>query len=209
MKTTTVTLLLWTVFLSGCATKGYVRRETGSMEERLAERVSEVEGQIEQTQTDVERVEERTAKNEQEVAELSKTSQDALDRAIAAGKLAEGKFLYETVLTDDQVRFGFDRTELSDEARAALDQFAADVKSKNEDVFIEIQGHTDSIGPETYNDKLGLERAEAVRRYLSREHAFALHRMSVISYGESAPIVDNDSRENRSKNRRVLLVVLK
>ena len=214
MRSITVTLLapaglLLTVLLSGCATKGFVRQETGSMEERLAERMSEVEGQIEETQTDVERVEERTDRNEQAVAELSTTAQDALDRAIAAGQLAEGKFLYETVLTDDQVRFGFDRAELSDEARAALAQFASDIKSKNEDVFIEIQGHTDSIGPEEYNEKLGLERAEAVRRYLGREEGFALHRISVISYGESAPIVENDSRENRSQNRRVMLVVLK
>ncbi len=209
MRATPILFLLFTVLLNGCATRGFVRQETGSMEERLAERVSEVEGQIEETQTDVERVEERSERNEQEVAELSQTTREALDRAVAAGKLAEGKFLYETVLTDDQVRFGFDRSELSDEARAALDQFATDVKNKNEDVFIEIQGHTDSIGPDNYNEKLGLERAEAVRGYLSRGQGFALHRMSVISYGESAPIAENDSRENRGKNRRVVLVVLK
>ena len=54
-------------------------------------------------------------------------------------------------------------------------------------VYIEIQGHTDAIGGEAYNEHLGLERAEAVRRYLSQQHKFPLHRINVTSYGESAP----------------------
>ena len=53
----------------------------------------------------------------------SKTAQEALDRAVAAGRLAEGKLLYETVLSDDKVKFGFDKAELSAEAKAALDAF--------------------------------------------------------------------------------------
>ena len=195
--------------LQGCATRGYVDRQTVASEERLTQRLDEVESQVEQTQTDIEEVEERTARTEEGVEQVSKTAQEALDRAIEAGRLAHGKFLYETVLTDEEVRFGFDQAGLSDEARTALDSFSEGVKSRNEDVYIEIQGHTDSIGPETYNQKLGLERAEAVRRYLSREQGFALHRISVISYGESEPMVANDSRENRARNRRVSLVVLK
>ncbi len=209
MKFTAFSVLAITLLTTACATKNFVRRENSTVEERLSQQMTEIEGQIEETQTDIERVEDRTEQNEQQVAELSKTSQEALDRAIAAGKLAEGKFLYETVLTDDKVRFGFDRAELSDEARAALDSFAASVKSSNENVYIEIQGHTDDIGPDAYNQKLGLERAEAVRAYLGQSQGFALHRISVISYGESEPMVANDSRENRSQNRRVLLVVLK
>ena len=98
---------------------------------------------------------------------------------------------------------------MSVEALAALDDFAERAKEANLDVFVEIQGHTDSTGSEEYNRKLGLERAEAVRRYLNHGHGFALHRLSVISYGESEPAVDNDTRENRSRNRRVVLVVLK
>ncbi|MCP3960334.1 MAG: OmpA family protein [bacterium] len=200
-----VALLSGALMLLGCASRGYVDQQTAATNERIDGVVT----QVEHAQTDIQEVEERTDRNEAEVEELSKTAQEALDRAIEAGKLADGKFLYETVLTDEAVQFGFDRADLSDEARAALDDFAAGVKSRNEDVYIEIQGHTDSVGPESYNQKLGLERAEAVRRYLSREQGFALHRISVISYGESEPMVANDNRENRSKNRRVLLVVLK
>ncbi len=208
MRITTI-LLATALLAGGCATHGFVREENDAVEQRLDQRIDEVAGQLEQAQDDVGQLEERADSNQRAVAELSKTAQDALDRAIAAGHLAEGKFLYETVLTDDQVRFGVDSSDLSDEAIAALNDFAERAKDANQDVYVEIQGHTDSTGAEAYNQQLGLGRAEATRRYLSRHHGFALHRLSVISYGESEPMVANDSRENRSKNRRVVLVVLK
>ncbi len=187
---------------TGCATKKYVKdevtRETGAVHTR----VDTLQGQVESTQTKV-------REHDTRITEASRTAQEALQRAQEAGKLAEGKLLYETVLSDDKVRFGFDKASLSDEARAALDQFAQPLVGNNEGVYIEIQGHTDSVGSEQYNEELGLERAEAVRRYLNMQHKLALHRMSVISYGESAPVTTNDGREGRAQNRRVVLVVLK
>jgi peptidoglycan-associated lipoprotein len=187
--------------VAGCATKGYVREEVESSEARTAEQIEAVEGQVEANQT-------RLAEQQAELDSLSQTSREALERAIAAGKLAEGKFLFETVLSDDRVRFGFDSSELSDEARVMLDDLAADLRQRNENVYIEIQGHTDSTGSDDYNLDLGQQRAEAVQRYLNLRHAVALHRMSVVSYGESAPVADNDTRDGRSANRRVVLVVL-
>ncbi len=204
-----ITILLLAALSTGCATTGYVKRENEAAEQRLEQRIDEVAGQLEQTQDDVGGLEERAGRTEREVAELSKTAQEALDRAVAAGHLAQGKFLYETVLTDDQVRFGVDRANLGVAALAALDAFAEQVKADNQDVYVEIQGHTDATGDEAYNRTLGLERAEAVRRYLNLRHGFVLHRLSVISYGESEPVVANDTRESRSRNRRVVLVVLK
>lgn len=197
---------LWMVALAlivalgatGCATKKYVRQETGA----VGTRVDEVSGQVEEAQT-------RLDTHEQQIGETSKTAQEALQRAMEAGKLAEGKLLYETVLTDDKVKFGFDTSDLSPEAEAALDTFASELKNQNAGVYIEIQGHTDSVGSEKYNEELGLLRAEAVRRYLSQKHQLPLHRMNVISYGETASQADNSTREGRSQNRRVALVVLR
>lgn len=204
-RTTVIVLALCALAVSGCATKKYVQQETGTVHTR----VDDVETQVEANQTEIRRTGERLGENERQIGEVSKTAQEALTRAQEAGKLAEGKLLYETVLTDDKVRFGFDKAELSDEAQAALSQFAQELKAQyNRDVYIEIQGHTDATGPDQYNLELGLERAEAVRRYLSREHGIPLHRMSVISYGEAEPIADNGSREGRAQNRRVVLVVL-
>jgi peptidoglycan-associated lipoprotein len=182
---------------TGCATKKYVKQETGA----VSTRVDDVQGQVEQAQT-------RLNTHDQQIGDVSKTAQDALRRAQEAGKLAEGKFLYETVLTDDKVKFAVDTADLSPEGQAAIDEFAAQLKTENKNVYVEIQGHTDSTGSEKYNEELGLLRAEAVRRYLNQKHGFPLHRINVISYGETAGVADNNSREGRSQNRRVALVVL-
>ncbi len=182
---------------TGCATKKYVKQETGA----VSTRVDDVQGQVEQAQT-------RLNTHDQQIGDVSKTAQDALRRAQEAGKLAEGKFLYETVLTDDKVKFAVDTADLSPEGQAAIDEFAAQLKTENKNVYVEIQGHTDSTGSEKYNEELGLLRAEAVRRYLNQKHGFPLHRINVISYGETAGVADNNTREGRSQNRRVALVVL-
>jgi peptidoglycan-associated lipoprotein len=208
MKRATLSVVFLAVvalMATGCATKKYVQQETGAVHTR----VDDAETQIEANQTEIRRTNEKVSANEREIGEVSKTAQDALERAEAAGKLAEGKLLFETVLTDDRVRFGFDKAELSDEAQAALDEFAGQLKSQyDRNIYVEIQGHTDATGSNQYNYELGMERAEAVRMYLNREHGIPLHRINVISYGEAEPIADNQSRDGRAQNRRVVLVVL-
>ena len=198
----TFVLILLALTYVGCASKKYVQTETGSVEARVGERMDGLETQVEANQT-------RISNQEAEIDEVSRTAQEALDRAIAAGQLAEGRFVFETIMTDDQVRFGLNQADLSAEAKAALDAFAELIRSEGTSVFIEIQGHTDSLGNEALNIDLGRRRAESVRRYLNSAHAFPLHRMSVISYGQSEPIASNDTAEGRAQNRRVALVVLR
>ncbi len=194
--------------LTGCATKEYVQQQVQASQQVTEAKIGEVQSQVEANQAEISKLKAKDQELEGKIAKLSDTARDALQRAEEAGKLAKGKFLYEVTLTDDQVHFGFNKYELSDEAKAALDAFAEKVKSWNKDVYIEIQGHTDSIGSEQYNLKLGYKRAEQVMRYLNMQHGFPLHRMNVISYGEYKPIADNSTREGRAKNRRVTLVVL-
>jgi outer membrane protein OmpA-like peptidoglycan-associated protein len=212
MLKTSVKLVLAAILvvgITGCATKGFVRTELETAEVKNTERIEMIKGQIEDTQLQVAEQGEQLDEHGNRISELSSSTQEALDRAIAAGKLAEGKLLYEKVLDADKLRFASSAAELSTEARTELDAFSEELVLRNENVFIEIQGHTDSTGSEAYNLKLGEQRAEAVRRYLSSEHAIPLHRIAVISYGESAPVIDNKTRENRAMNRRVTLVVLK
>lgn len=135
------------------------------------------------------------------------TAGEALARANAAHKLAEGKFLYQVVLSDDSVKFPVDRHALSPEAEARLNELAERLKSENRNVYLEIQGHTDSTGPEAYNDQLGEARAEAVRKHLAKA-GVALNRMGTISYGEEAPVASNDTPDGRAQNRRVEIIVL-
>lgn len=132
---------------------------------------------------------------------------EALQRANAAHKLAEGKFLYEVVLADDSMKFPTDQHALSPEAEARLAELTQRLKAENRNVYLEIQGHTDASGDEAYNEELGQARAEAVRRFLSRD-GIALNRMATISYGETEPVASNDTPEGRAQNRRVAIVVL-
>ena len=193
-------LLLGAFGLTGCATKTYVGDEVSKSSAATEKHISQVESQVEQTQT-------RVKDHDTKITELDKTTRDALERAQAAGKLAEGKFVYSLVLSDDAVKFPVDGHELSDEAIAKLDDFANRLKSENKNVYLEIQGHTDATGSDMYNYKLGEERAEAVRRYLNQK-GVALNRMSTISYGKDEPIDDNKTKDGRAKNRRVVVVVL-
>jgi peptidoglycan-associated lipoprotein len=98
--------------------------------------------------------------------------------------------------------------ELDDTAKAALDEFATKVKGLTDQYYIEIQGHTDDTGGKRYNEDLGERRAEAVRRYLSRQDGLPLMRMSTISYGDTLPVAPNKTRAGRAQNRRVVIVVL-
>lgn len=193
-------LLLGILLVTGCASKRYVTDEVSKSSAASEKRISEVQSQVEVAQT-------RVKEHDTKLAELDNATREALERAQAAGKLAEGKFVYSLVLSDDAVKFPVDGTRLSEEAMASLDDFAERLKSENKNVYLEIQGHTDSSGPDQYNLRLGEQRAEAVRRYLSKS-GVALNRMSTISYGETEPVEKNSSRTGRSKNRRVVVVVL-
>jgi len=204
----TIALLAGAVAASGCATKKYTRDYVAGEAQVINTRIDGVEEQVEQSQTRLAEHDQRIQQASTRATEASQTAREALERAQAAGQLAQGKLLYETVLTDEDVRFGFDRSNLSTEAQTALDDFATELKAEYNGVFIEIQGHTDAVGSERYNDQLGEARAEAVRRYLNKQHGFALNRMNVISYGEESPIADNANRDGRAQNRRVALVVL-
>lgn len=152
-------------------------------------------------------VRDQTAVVDARVTTVEGTAGEALARANSAHKLAEGKFLYEVVLSDDSVKFPTDMHGLSPEAEQRLAEFAQRLTSENQNVYLEIQGYTDSVGDAAHNDQLGEARAEAVRRYLSRR-GVALNRMAAISYGEESPVASNDTPEGRAQNRRVTIVVL-
>lgn len=175
-------LLALGVAASGCASHRFVREQA----EAVDQRVSTVDGRVNVVEG---------------------TAGEALARANAAHKLAEGKFLYEVVLSDDSVKFPVDADQLSPEAEARLNELVQRLRAENRNVYLEIQGHTDASGDADYNERLGLARAEAVRRNLSRG-GIALNRMATISYGEDEPIADNGTPEGRAQNRRVAIVVL-
>jgi outer membrane protein OmpA-like peptidoglycan-associated protein len=186
--------------LPGCASKQYVSGEVEKSSAKSEKHISDVESQVEQTQTKVN-------EHEQRLQQLDRTTKDAIARASEAGKLAQGKFNYAVVLSDDKAHFPVNGHDLSPEAEQQLDDFVTKLKGDDKNVYLEIQGHTDATGSPEHNMQLGQERADAVRRYLNQK-GVALNRMSTISYGETQPVDSNKSKEGRSKNRRVVIVVL-
>lgn len=152
---------------------------------------------------------ERLARNEAEDTNISATAKEALARASAAGELAEGKLLYDTVLSEERVGFAPYKTTLTDEDKQALKQFGDKLVAENQNIYLEIQGYTDNSGPAAANLRLSRERADSVRTYLHDACGIPLHRIATAAYGETQPIADNSTKEGRSKNRRVVIVVLK
>lgn len=181
---------------AGCATKKHVRTE-----------VARIDSEIATIETSVEASETRLKEHDSKINQLSRESQEALNRAQSAEKLAMGKLLYQVTLTDDKVHFKFNNADLPDTGREILDNLLSQLKADNKNVYIEIQGYTDSVGTEDYNMKLGEDRADSARRYLA-ENGIPLHRINTISYGESRPIASNRTSSGRSSNRRVVIQVL-
>ena len=179
--------------LSGCATKDFVNQQVSAEDAKVQANQTQVQSSLDQHQA--------------HLSQLDQTTKDALDRATAAGKLAEGKFLYSVVLSDDSVKFPNDSSKLSPEAQQRLQDFADKLKGDNRNVYVEIQGHTDGLGPDSINQRLGEERAEAVRLYMN-QHGVPLNRMATISYGKADPVAPNKTRAGRAQNRRVVLVVM-
>ena len=209
---------------AACATKKYVRTSVGEVNEKV-----DSQGRaIEETQ-------ERTRKNEGRISEVDSKAQAAAQSAQAAndaaaaansaakaanavGTEANGKvdtidkankrLVYEVVLSEDQGNFKFGKTTLPDEAKAKIDEMVAQMKQDPKNIYLEIEGHTDNIGDKATNEKIGLARADAVKRYLYEQYQVPLHKMNVISYGKDKPVAPNKTKAGRAQNRRVVIKVL-
>ena len=131
-----------------------------------------------------------------------------MTKAQHAEKAAKGKLIYTVTLSNDKVRFPVNKAEISDEAKAMIDEAVAPLVKANRGVYFEIEGHTDSTGDAAYNFQLGEERAMAVRDYIAKTHAVALSRLNVISYGEEKPVAENKTKDERAQNRRVVIRIL-
>ena len=209
---------------TACATKKFVRTSVGEVNDK----VDSLGRSLEETQ-------ERTRQNEAKIAEVDKAAQTANSAAGAAqqsanqantaagaaantasGAVARAdeldksmkRLVFEAVLNEDQGNFKFGKVELPDEAKSRLDEMITQIKADPKGAFFEIEGHTDDVGSPVINEKIGLERAEAVKRYLYEKHQIPLHKMNVISYGEEKPVAPNKTRDGRAQNRRVVIKVL-
>jgi outer membrane protein OmpA-like peptidoglycan-associated protein len=197
-------VLFAAVSVSACATHTYVSREVGEVNKK----VDAVSAEVEKTQERVQRNEVRIDEVDKSAAAAQGSADKAMTKAVEAEKAAKGKLIYTVTLSNDKVTFPVNRAQVGDDAKAMIDEAIAQLKAENRGVFFEIEGHTDSTGPDQANLTLGEERATAVRNYLHDQHGIALSRMSVISYGKTRPVTDNKTKANRAQNRRVVIKVL-
>lgn len=106
--------------------------------------------------------------------------------------------------SDVVLNFQFGKSELTEEAKRKLVS-AITTPKPNARLSVALEGHADWIGPEAYNEQLGLDRAEAVRRYLAEQLRIPAGHISVVSYGENSPAAPNTTRDGRAQNRRVVI----
>lgn len=209
------------VVAPACATKGFVRESVGDVNEKvgtLGKSLEETQERVKQNEQKISEVDGKAAAAGTAAGNAQKAADAAAGQAQTVGKQAEArtaaleaetrKLILETVISEDSGKFQFGTAELPDGAKQAIDQLVARVKGDRKNVWIEIEGHTDNVGDEKYNEALGLQRAEAVKRYLYEQHQIPLHKMNTISYGERKPAAENRTRDGRAQNRRVVIKVL-
>jgi outer membrane protein OmpA-like peptidoglycan-associated protein len=209
---------------AACATKKYVRTSVGDVNDK-----------VDSLGRSVEATQERTRQNEGRISDVDQKAQAAAQAAAqandaaglasnaanlagtradaAAGKAdavdkASRRLVYEVVLNDAEGNFKFGKSDLPEETKAKLDDMIQKLQADPKGVYIEIEGHTDNVGPKEVNDKIGLDRAEAVKRYLYEQHQIPLFKMNVISYGQDKPVAPNTTKDGRAQNRRVVIRIL-
>jgi peptidoglycan-associated lipoprotein len=202
---------------TACATKKFVRTSVGEVNEKVDSQGRSIEETQERTRKNEGRITEVDAKAAA-AAQAAQTAHDAANAANTAATEVGGKvdtmdkanrrLVFETVLSEDQGNFKFGKTMLPDEAKAKIDEMVSQLKTDPKNVYLEIEGHTDNVGDAKTNERIGLERAEAVKRYLYEQYQIPLHKMNVISYGKDKPVAPNKTKAGRAQNRRVVIKVL-
>lgn len=135
-------------------------------------------------------------KMDKQAEEMKKKVPDAKVERVGEGIVVE---------FNNNILFGFDSYELSAAAKSNLNELSTILK-EYPDTDIEIQGHTDSKGTESYNLNLSNQRANSVRNYLATQQ-ISRSRINTVGYGESAPEYDNGTEDGRSQNRRVEFLI--
>ena len=186
-----------------CATKKFVRTESATLDQKIAE-----------VSTEVEASQKRLSEHDEKLSTIgSLISQHDNQFKAVEGEIGEvktlirGNLVMTATLKNSDAKFAFDSAALNDAAKGILDAFVQRLVTENKGVYIEIQGHTDNTGSDEINQALGMKRANAVLMYLYKQYKIPMHRMSAVSMGSSMPIADNGTRDGRSQNRRVEILV--
>src|ERR1039458_8233717 len=217
---------------TGCATKKYVHETMVPVQQKVADldkKNAEQDTAIAELGRGVSRADERAQGADSKAGDAAREAARANDQAATASKQAgaaqstadkgvaqaaqaersvgtlgtkvENMDNYK-LATTETILFAVGKSELSKEAQAQLDAFAAKVAPLKH-YTIDVQGFTDSTGGPAANVELSRRRAAAVVRYLTLDRKLPLFRVNTIGYGKASPAADNKTRDGRKQNRRV------
>ncbi len=205
-----VVFLVGLMSSTGCLTKKYMHGEIAVLDEKI----EGVEDNVEENQKRIKIHDERLStlgsiitEHESQFNKVDSKFSKVDSKIEEVKRYARGTLILREILRNNDAKFRVDSYKLSDAAKKTLDEFIEKLVAQDLGVYIEIQGHTDSTGPEAWNLVLGKRRAEAAMEYLYKTYHIPLHRMEVISFASSEPIADNSTRQGRALNRRIEILV--
>ena len=199
----------------GCASKNYVRQETtplisktnelDDMTAKNSRDIKDVDSRsqsgIQQTQAKADEVNRKALAAGQQADQAQTLASSASNRVDALQTTVANLDNYR-VVNQTSVQFGFDKDDLTKNAKEALDQLASNVPNTKGYIVV-VEGATDSTGDAEYNYSLSQRRADAVIQYLASQHSVPAYKIYLIGLGKDKPVESNQTREGRAKNRRV------
>lgn len=206
--------------VTGCATKNYVRTQTGPLidhTDQLDQKTAENNRQIHDTderaqegigkaQSTAETANQNAQNASQEANAADTAANDVAHRADTLDSVVKGLDNYREA-AKVSVTFGFDKAALTGDDKEQLDSFAGQLGSAK-NYILEVTGGTDSVGPAQYNYDLSQRRADAVVQYLASKYGVAPHRFYLIGIGKDQYVASNSTAEGRRENRRVQIRLL-
>jgi OOP family OmpA-OmpF porin len=216
IRTSLTVLLAVSVAASvGCASKNYVRQETtpiinktNELDDLTAKNTKDIKDVDARAQSGIQAVQAKAAEVDQkaqaasnQAGEAQTSADNAVHRVDSLQNTVANLDNYR-VVTETAVHFGFNKDNLTKQAKETLDQLATDVPN-TKGYIITVEGGTDSVGSADYNYGLSERRADAVIQYLASQHSIPAHKIYLVGLGKDKPVEDNKTREGRAKNRRV------
>ena len=199
----------------GCSSKNYVRQQTtplinktNELDDLTAKNTNAIKDVDARAQAGITQVNAKTAEVDQKAQAAGQSAAQA--QTLADNAVHRVDSLQNTVANLDNyhvvneasVQFGFDKDNLTKDAKASLDQLASSV-TNTKGYIIALEGGTDSVGNSDYNYDLSERRANSVIQYLAIQHSIPAHKIYVVGLGKDKPVDSNKTREGRAKNRRV------
>ncbi|MGD1105827.1 MAG: OmpA family protein [Terracidiphilus sp.] len=215
---TAATLMAFGV--TGCATKNYVRTQTGplidhtgQLEQKTADNNRQIHDVNDRAQAGITKAQSAADAAQQDAQSASQAANtadtaanDVAHRADSLDSVVKGLDNYKQVAAVS-VTFGFDKAVLTTDDKSQLDSFAASLGSAKS-YILEVTGGTDSVGSAQYNYDLSQRRADAVVQYLAAKYGVAPHRFYLIGIGKDQYVASNDTAAGRKENRRVQVQLL-